>query len=34
MIETADLPKEIGLLWLRCLLRRGRKYWMKVFAVV
>jgi hypothetical protein len=33
MLETADMPKEIGLLWLRRLLRRGRKYRMKVFAV-
>jgi transcriptional regulator with XRE-family HTH domain len=33
MIETADIPKEIGLVWLRRLLRRGRKYRMKVFAV-
>jgi transcriptional regulator with XRE-family HTH domain len=33
MLEPSDLPKEIGLLWLRRLLRRGRKYRMKVFAV-
>jgi hypothetical protein len=33
MIEPSHLPKEIGLLWLRRLLRRGRKYRMKVFAV-
>jgi transcriptional regulator with XRE-family HTH domain len=32
MLEPSDLPKEIGLVWLR-LLRRGRKYRMKVFAV-
>jgi len=33
MLETADVPKDIGLVWLRRLLRRGRKYRMKVFAV-
>jgi HTH-type transcriptional regulator, competence development regulator len=33
MLESSDLPKEIGLVWLRRLLRRGRKYRMKVFAV-
>jgi hypothetical protein len=33
MLEPSDLPKEIGLVWLRRLLRRGRKYRMKVFAV-
>jgi hypothetical protein len=33
MLETVDLPKDIGLVWLRLLLRRGRKYRMKVFAV-
>jgi transcriptional regulator with XRE-family HTH domain len=33
MLEFSDLPKEIGLVWLRRLLRRGRKYRMKVFAV-
>jgi hypothetical protein len=27
------MSKDIGLLWLRRLLRRGRKYRMKVFAV-
>jgi hypothetical protein len=42
-IDRRDLPnrvglghvwsKDIGLLWLRRLLRRGRKYRMKVFAV-
>ncbi len=31
--EIHHLSKEIGLLWLRRLLRRGRKYRMKVFAV-
>jgi len=33
MLETAAMLKDIGLLWLRRLLRRGRKYRMKVFAV-
>jgi hypothetical protein len=33
MLESSDLPKDIGLVWLRRLLRRGRKYRMKVFAV-
>jgi hypothetical protein len=33
MLETADIPRDIGLGWLRRLLRRGRKYRMKVFAV-
>jgi HTH-type transcriptional regulator, competence development regulator len=33
MLESSHLPKEIGLVWLRRLLRRGRKYRMKVFAV-
>ena len=33
MLETADIPKDIGLVWLRRLLRRGRKCRMKVFAV-
>ena len=31
--EIHHLSKDIGLLWLRRLLRRGRKYRMKVFAV-
>jgi transcriptional regulator with XRE-family HTH domain len=31
--EMQSLSKDIGLLWLRRLLRRGRKYRMKVFAV-
>jgi HTH-type transcriptional regulator, competence development regulator len=31
--EIQGLSKDIGLLWLRRLLRRGRKYRMKVFAV-
>jgi hypothetical protein len=31
--EIHHLSKGIGLLWLRRLLRRGRKYRMKVFAV-
>ncbi len=33
MIDAEETPKDIGLLWLRKLLRRGRKYRMKVFAV-
>jgi transcriptional regulator with XRE-family HTH domain len=33
MLEAANIPKDIGLVWLRRLLRRGRKYRMKVFAV-
>jgi len=33
MLESSDLPKDIGLVWLRRLLRRGRMYRMKVFAV-
>jgi transcriptional regulator with XRE-family HTH domain len=33
MLEATAMPKEIGLVWLRRLLRRGRKYRMKVFAV-
>src|ERR687895_702349 len=33
MLETAAIRKDIGLVWLRRLLRRGRKYRMKVFAV-
>src|SRR5918999_817927 len=33
MLEPSPLPKDIGLVWLRRLLRRGRKYRMKVFAV-
>jgi hypothetical protein len=32
MIESSDLPKAIGVVWLQRLLRRGRKYRMKVFA--
>jgi HTH-type transcriptional regulator, competence development regulator len=31
--EIQSMCKDIGLLWLRRLLRRGRKYRMKVFAV-
>jgi hypothetical protein len=31
--EIQSMSKDIGLLWLRRLLRRGRKYRMKVFAV-
>ncbi len=33
MLDIEEIPKDIGLLWLRKLLRRGRKYRMKVFAV-
>ena len=33
MLELSYMPKDIGLVWLRRLLRRGRKYRMKVFAV-
>jgi HTH-type transcriptional regulator, competence development regulator len=33
MLESSDLRKDIGVVWLRRLLRRGRKYRMKVFAV-
>ncbi|WP_373533417.1 helix-turn-helix domain-containing protein [Vampirovibrio sp.] len=32
-ILLADVPADIGVSWLRKLLRRGRKYRMKVFAV-